>query len=61
MPVMTVGGTASFGANLAPEITPLVEQLHSVMIDDCGHYLAEERPDRVVEELLGFFAEEAGA
>ena len=61
MPVMTVGGTASFGANLAPEITPLVEQLHSVMIDGCGHYLAEERPERVVEELLGFFAEQPGA
>ena len=23
-------------------------------IDACGHYLAEERPERVIEELLGF-------
>jgi hypothetical protein len=42
MPVLTVGGTASFGANLAPQIHPLVEQMHSVMIEECGHYLAEE-------------------
>ena len=54
MPVITIGGTASLGANLEPEIRPLVENLRSVMIDDCGHYLAEERPERVIEELLRF-------
>ena len=57
MPVLTVGGTASFGANLEPEIRPLVENLRSVMIDGCGHYLAEEQPERVIEELLRFFHE----
>ena len=57
MPVLTVGGTASFGANLAPEIRPLVENLRSVMIDECGHYLAEEKPERVIEELHRFFNE----
>jgi len=57
MPVLTVGGTASFGANLEPEIRPLVENLHSVMIEDCGHYLAEEQPERVIKELLRFFNE----
>ncbi len=55
MPVLTVGGTASFGANLGPEIRPLVENLRSVMIDECGHYLAEEKPERVIEELHRFF------
>ena len=59
MPVLTVGGTASFGANLEPEIKPLVENLRSVMIDECGHYLAEEKPERVIEELLRFFNEAA--
>lgn len=57
MPVMTVGGTASFGTNLAGQIAPLVETLTSVMVDECGHYLAEEQPGRVVEELLRFFAD----
>ena len=59
MPVLTVGGTASFGANLEGEIRPLVENLRSVMIDECGHYLAEEKPERVVEELRRFFHETA--
>lgn len=57
MPVLTIGGTASFGANLAPQIEPLVERLQSVMIEDCGHYLAEERPERVASELLEFFSQ----
>ncbi len=57
MPVMTVGGTASFGGGLEKQIAPLVERLHPVMIDECGHYLAEERPGRVADELLRFFAD----
>ncbi len=56
MPVLTIGGTASFGAHLQGQIEPLADQLDSVMIADCGHYLAEERPERVLDELLRFFS-----
>ena len=59
MPVLTVGGTASFGAHLEPEIRPLADNMRSVMIDECGHYLAEERPERLAEELLRFLGEDA--
>ena len=55
MPVLTMGGAASFGAGLAQQIRPLVQHMQSVLIEDCGHYLAEEKPDRVIEELLRFF------
>lgn len=58
MPVLTVGGTASFGANLESEVRPLAERMRAVMIDECGHYLAEERPERLVEVLLQFFHED---
>ena len=37
MPVLTVGGRARFGEQLAKQIGPLGDQ-----IEDCGHYLAEE-------------------
>ena len=59
MPVMTIGGTASFGANLQGQIEPLAEKLHAVMIEECGHYLSEEQPARVADELLHFFAEKS--
>ncbi len=57
MPVLTIGGTASFGADLEGEIQPLASQMRAVMIDHCGHYLAEEQPERIVDELVRFFAE----
>ena len=55
MPVLTVGGTASFGADLEGEVRPLTERMRAVMIENCGHYLAEEQPERLIEELLRFF------
>ena len=59
MPVLTVGGTASFGADLEEEIRPLAERMRAVMIENCGHYLAEEQPERLIDELLSFFREDA--
>jgi pimeloyl-ACP methyl ester carboxylesterase len=58
MPVLTIGGTASFGADLEGEIRPLAKHMRAVMIENCGHYLAEEQPNRVIDELLRFFKED---
>lgn len=58
MPVLTVGGTASFGADLEGEIRPLAKQMRAVTIENCGHYLAEEQPERLIDELLHFFRED---
>ncbi len=59
MPVLTIGGAASFGAGLEGEIRPLADNLRAVMIEQCGHYIAEEQPQRLVDELLRFFGEDA--
>ncbi len=58
MPVLTIGGTASFGANLEKQVKPLGDNVRSVMIEECGHYLAEEKPEQVTKELLLFFQKE---
>ena len=55
----TVGGTASFAVHLEGEIRPLVASMRAVMIDQCGHYLAEEQPERLTEEFLTFLGEPA--
>ena len=57
MPVMTVGGDASSGAGLKAQVGPLVERLHHVVIEKCGHYLAEEQPAKLADELLRFLAD----
>jgi len=59
MPVLTVGGTGSFGADLEGEIRPLATRMRAVMIEDCGHYLAEEQPERLVDEIMRFFVNDA--
>ena len=59
MPVLTVGGTASFGADLEGEFRPLAKRMRAVMVENCGHYLAEEQPEHLVDELLRFFREDA--
>ena len=33
--------------------------MRAVMIDRCGHYLAEEQPEQLTEELLKFLGEPA--
>ncbi|AXC12076.1 putative hydrolase [Acidisarcina polymorpha] len=58
MPVLTVGGTASFGADLEGEIRPLAKNMRAVMIEGCGHYVPEEQPGRLTDELLRFFRED---
>jgi hypothetical protein len=60
MPVLTVGGTASFGGHLEPEIRPLAEHLRAEMIQ-CGHYLAEERPGELTRILLDFFSDSSNS
>ena len=57
MPVLTVGGRASAGDGLALQIQPLAEHVQSVVIEHCGHYIAEEQPERLLDELLRFFDE----
>ena len=57
MPVLTVAGTGSAGTDLEEEIRPLVRHLRAVTIENCGHYLAEEQPERLIDELLRFFRE----
>ena len=59
MPVLTIAGSASAGEGLEPSIRPLAEHVRGVVIEECGHYLAEERPERLTEELLRFLEEAA--
>ena len=61
MPVLTIAGSASAGADLAPARGQVAGQLQSVIIDACGHYAAEEQPERVTGELLRFFTEDPGS
>ncbi len=59
MPVLSISGSASFGTSLQDEVELLAVDHRHAMIDDCGHYLAEEKPEVLLKHLLAFFAEAA--
>ena len=60
MPVLCYGGALGRGRGaLALESWQRVaEDVRGGVIEDCGHWIPEERPQWVVEQLLSFFGEE---
>ena len=55
MPVLALGGTSSFYLPIAKAMLAEVAKKVSVVgIPDCGHWIAEENPKALVDELLTF-------
>lgn len=61
MPVLCWGGALGRGrGELAIESWRRVaDDVRGGVVEDCGHWIPEERPDWVVEQLLSFFGEQA--
>lgn len=60
MPVLCYGGALGRGRGaLAIESwRRIAEDVRGGVVEDCGHWIPEERPEWVVEQLLAFFGEE---
>ncbi|WP_019068281.1 alpha/beta fold hydrolase [Streptomyces hokutonensis] len=56
LPVLGVGGALWSGENAAQTMRPAADDVTGVVLDDCGHYPAEEQPARFVEILEDFLA-----
>jgi pimeloyl-ACP methyl ester carboxylesterase len=54
MPVLTIAGAESNADLVASSVAPLVEDRKSIVIEDCGHYVAEESPEETLHALLDF-------
>jgi pimeloyl-ACP methyl ester carboxylesterase len=54
MPVLAVGGRS--GEFTSSTFAQVANTVKGVVIDDVGHYVALEAPDRLAEELLSFYA-----
>ena len=54
LPVLAVGGARYSGALVAETMRPVADDVTGVVIDDCGHYVAEEQPARFTEILQDF-------
>ena len=56
MPVLAIGGAMSVGDKFGSSLKPLAVDLTSTVFEDCGHFLFEEQPERVLKELRAFVA-----
>jgi pimeloyl-ACP methyl ester carboxylesterase/quinol monooxygenase YgiN len=56
IPVLAVGGETVFGAAVADNLRSAATNLRNVVIPNCGHYVAEERPADVAELIIDFLA-----
>jgi pimeloyl-ACP methyl ester carboxylesterase len=56
LPVLALGGALWSGDNAAQTMRLAADDVTGVVLDDCGHYPAEEQPARFVEILEDFLA-----
>jgi pimeloyl-ACP methyl ester carboxylesterase len=54
MPVLAIGGDHSYGARLAIEIGFAAADIRTAVIEDCGHWIMEEQPERAMTTILAF-------
>ena len=56
MPVLAIGGAASYGPLVGESMKPLAADLQSVIIAGAGHWVAEQAPDELLAALTPFLA-----
>jgi len=56
MPVLAIGGAASFGEHVADAMKLVADDVQSVVVPGAGHFVAEEAPDEMLQALREFLA-----
>ncbi len=57
MPVLAIGGANSLGDFLYQQLQEVAENVEGKIIENCGHWLPTERPDKLTQILLTFLAQ----
>jgi pimeloyl-ACP methyl ester carboxylesterase len=54
MPVLAIGGAASYGPHLADEMRFVADNVQGISIPESGHWLMEEQPEATMTAILAF-------
>jgi hypothetical protein len=54
MPVLAVGAESGTGATLLDTMRLVATDVRGAVFADCGHYMAEEAPRAVAEQIIRF-------
>src|ERR1700760_3801392 len=60
MPVLAFGADNGMKDNTLQSFQAVADHVRGGIVPDCGHFVPEERPEFVAEQLLSFFGEEVG-
>ena len=60
MPVLAFGAEHGMKDNTLRSFQTVADRVRGGVISSCGHFVPEERPEFVVEQLLSFFGEKDG-
>jgi pimeloyl-ACP methyl ester carboxylesterase len=63
MPVLALGGEKAFGRGMEclQSLQRVAENVRGGIVPNCGHWLAEEQPALLADELMTFFGEDAAS
>jgi pimeloyl-ACP methyl ester carboxylesterase len=56
LPVLAIGGEASFGEHVAEAMRLVADDVQSLVVPGAGHFVAEEAPEEVLAALRTFLA-----
>jgi pimeloyl-ACP methyl ester carboxylesterase len=56
MPVLAIGGAASYGEHVREAMSSLAADLQGMVIPGTGHWVAEEAPEEMLTALTVFLA-----
>jgi pimeloyl-ACP methyl ester carboxylesterase len=56
-PILGIGGAHSKGAQVAEQLSQIATRVTGNVIENCGHFPADEQPTLLTEQLLTFFRE----
>jgi len=54
MPVLALGGEMSMGQSLGATMNIVAQSVQLVLINKCGHWMLEERPNETIDALIEF-------
>jgi pimeloyl-ACP methyl ester carboxylesterase len=58
MPVLALGGEISFAGGVRESLEQVANDVRGGVLAGCAHWIAEEQPQALLEELFSFFGEE---
>lgn len=57
-PILAIDGDKSMGERVKTMLESVAKNVQGGAMENCGHFIPDERPDQLVDQLLSFFVEQ---